>query len=258
MVNDPQRDRPTLDFTLRRAESSDAAAVANTYAETRRASVPAMPPPIHSENEDRAFFAGLIDGDAEVWLAETADDDPVAMAFLAIDGDWVHSLYVRPGWSGQGVGTALLDLAKVLRPGGFALWVFESNGRAHRFYQRHGMVAVRRTDGSANEERSPDIHMMWPGGDPIPALRDAIDDLDRELARLLELRSGLTAQVQAHKATDAGLPAPRDPVREAEIVARMAPYAPRLGGRRLAVIMQTVIAESLDAVDGETIRDVPQ
>lgn len=253
MVNDPP-----VEFTLRPAEATDAEAVAHVYAETRLASVPAMPPPIHSEHEDREFFAGLINGTAEVWLAESVGPEPDALAFLAIEGDWVHSLYVRPGFTGQRIGAALLDLAKASRPDGFALWVFESNVRAQQFYVRHGLIAVRRTDGSANEERAPDIHMLWPGEEPIAALREAIDGLDRELARLLELRSGLTAEVQSHKAIDEGSPAPRDPVREAEIVASMAPYAPRLGEQRLAVIMAAVIAQSLDAVRAETIRDLRQ
>ncbi len=181
----------------------------SVYAETRLASVPAMPPPIHSEDEDREFFAGLINGTAEVWLAESVGAgarrigvpcDRRRLGALACTFD--------PGCTGQRIGAALLDLAKASRPDGFALWVFESNVRAQQFYVRHGLIAVRRTDGSANEERAPDIHMLWPGEEPIAALRDAIDGLDRELARLLELRSGLTAEVQSHKAIDDGFACP--------------------------------------------------
>jgi ribosomal protein S18 acetylase RimI-like enzyme len=55
----------------------------------------------------------------------------------------------------------LVDLAKDLRPGGLALWTFQSNVRAQAFYARHGFVEVRRTDGAANEEKTPDVRMVW-------------------------------------------------------------------------------------------------
>ena len=248
------------EVTLRAAGLEDAGRVAELYAEARRAAVPAMPPALHTLEEDRVHFAGLLAGPAEVWLAEAAPkdrapgdcapgdcapDDRVLSGFMVLEAAWLNALYVRPGLIGQGIGSALLDLAKALRPEGFGLWVFETNHAARRFYGRHGLVAVRRTDGSANEERAPDVMMVWPGSDPIGTLRAAVDDLDADLARLLELRAGLTRAIQDHKGPSA---APgRDPGREAEIVGRMAPLAPRLGPARLARIMHTVITESLEA-----------
>jgi GNAT superfamily N-acetyltransferase len=76
---------------------------------------------------------------------------------------WLDHLFVRPDATGGGVGSTLLDLVKSLRPDGFSLWVFESNTGARRFYRRHGLAELERTDGSANEEKSPDIKMAWPG-----------------------------------------------------------------------------------------------
>lgn len=247
------------EVTLRAAGPEDAGRVAELYAEARRAAVPAMPPAVHSLEEDRVHFAGLLAGPAEVWLAEAAPEvhaardrareNAVLSGFMVLEAAWLNALYVRPGLIGQGIGSALLDLAKALRPEGFGLWVFETNHAARRFYDRHGLVAVRRTDGSANEERAPDLMMVWPGSDPIGTLRAAVDDLDADLARLLELRAGLTRAIQDHKAPSVapGRDSGRDPEREAEIVARMAPLAPRLGPARLARIMHTVITESLEA-----------
>ena len=232
---------PPTETVLRPAEPTDADAIADLYRLARQHAVPAIPPPVHDAEDDRVYFAALLTGPAEVWLAEPADGGP-PLAFLAVTDDWVHSLYVRPGLTGQGLGSALLEVAKARRPDGFALWVFESNAGARRFYARHGLVPVRRTDGAGNEERSPDIQMVWPGAEPVASLRRYIDDLDADLARLLELRSGLTAAVQQYKSA-----AERDPGREAAIVARMAPLAPRLGPQRLARIMHVVISESLDA-----------
>ena len=238
--------REELDLVLRTAMPQDAAAVAQLYSDTRRAAVPQMPVAHHTEQQNLDFITHLIEGSAEVWLAESPRlTSPIG--FLALEGDWLNSLYVLPGWTGQGVGSSLLDLVKAIRPGGFALWVFESNAHARAFYARRGLVTVRRTDGAGNEEKAPDLHMMWPGEDPVAALRDAIDETDRELARILDLRAGLTAEIQAHKSGGSGS-APRDPDREAAIVANMTPFAPRLGRDRLRSIMHAVIGESLAAV----------
>lgn len=235
-----------LDLGLRTALSTDAAAVAQLYAATRRAAVPQMPAAPHSEQQNRNFFGDLISGPAEVWVVESPRLSSL-IGFAALEGDWLHSLYVRPGWTGQGVGSSLLDLVKAIRPHGFALWVFESNTRAQDFYARRGLVPVRRTDGAGNEEKAPDLQLMWPGHDPVTSLRDAIDENDRELARLLELRAGLTAEIQAHECGGSG-PVSRDPDREAAIIANMTPLAPRLGRGRLTSIMHAVIGESLAAV----------
>ncbi|MGH3330858.1 MAG: GNAT family N-acetyltransferase [Nocardioidaceae bacterium] len=148
------------DLVLRPGRPEDAEAVAAMFTQTRRAAVPAMPPPVHTAEEDRAWLTDQFGGEREAWVAER--DGEIA-AFLLLEDDWVHSVYVRVGLTGQGVGTALVELAKGLRPAGLQLWVFESNTGAQRLYERLGFTAVERTDGSHNEERAPDIRMVWPG-----------------------------------------------------------------------------------------------
>ena len=44
------------------------------------------------------------------------------------------------------------------------LWTFEGNHRARRFYEQRGFVAVEFTDGSRNEERTPDVRYQWKPG----------------------------------------------------------------------------------------------
>ena len=94
---------------------------------------------------------------------------------------------------------ALLDLAKSLRPDGFGLWVFETNAGARRFYERHGLVEVERTDGSDNEERAPDVRMAWPDPASLAGLRGRIDEIDDQLARPARRAGRLTARVQQVK-----------------------------------------------------------
>jgi ribosomal protein S18 acetylase RimI-like enzyme len=155
----PSEDGPAADLTVRPADADDAEALATLFTEAREAAYPSMPRPVHPPADVRRWFRSRVeDEDAEVWLAER---DAVPVAVLLLEDSWLHSLYVAPGLTGQGIGTVLVDLAKSLRPGGIGLWVFESNQGAQRFYRRHGFRVVRRTDGSENEEKEPDIEMAW-------------------------------------------------------------------------------------------------
>jgi len=224
----------------------DAESITHLFDASRRDDATAMPLPVHPPETFLAFFSEILRGDAQVWVAESPVTASV-VGFVVLQDDWVHSLYVHPQHTGHGVGSTLLDLAKVQRPAGLRLYVFESNLRARAFYERHGLVAVGRSDGTMNEEREPDLTMLWPGEDAIAALRIAIDELDAQIARLLDLRAGVTAAIQGHKPVDQVQGTHRDFQREREIVERMGILAPRLGSKRLAVIMQAVIAQSLDA-----------
>ncbi len=246
-------DEGLADLVLRPAVDADADALADLFMAARDAAYPAMPRPIHQPPAVKAWFREVLGldprttpmpDDREVWVA--AGEDGALVGYLVLDPEWLDSLYVRPELTGRGVGSVLLELAKSLRPAGFGLWVFESNVAAQRFYRRHGLVAVRRTDGSENEERSPDLEMAWLGTDGLAAVRRRIDDVDDRLADLLNERALLTAAAQELKpvAGQAG----RDPVREAEIVARLAPRTPDLGEEAVSRIVREVISASLDAL----------
>ena len=228
------------DLSLRPGVADDAEALAGLFIAARGAAFPDMPKSIHTTAEIRAWFGELFDTDREVWVAE--QDDAVA-GYLILDPEWLDSLYVRPDLTGQGIGSVLIDLAKSLRPAGFALWVFESNARAKAFYGRHGFFAAERTDGSGNEEKAPDIRMVWPGA--VGELRRRINEVDDQLAALLNERAGITAEIQRRKPVPGY--AGRDLEREEEIVARMAERAPNLGEQRVRQIMHAVITAGLDA-----------
>ena len=235
------------DLVLRPAQPEDLGEVAELYIATRRDAFPLMPVPVHSDEEIRSWVPTLA-GSKEIWLAEsTGPFGGDLLGFAVLDRSWLDSLYVGPQHQARGVGSALLDLVKSIRPDGFALWVFASNSAARGFYHRHGLVELEHTDGSANEEHSPDVRMAWPGQDPVGYLRSEIDLVDDELAALLARRFALTAAVQGFK-PEAGRPG-RDPEREDEIVARMARKVPGLGPEAVRRIMHVVIEESLDAFE---------
>jgi GNAT superfamily N-acetyltransferase len=152
------------ELVLRPATEADLPAMAEVFLGTRAAAVPAMPPTVHAPDDVRSFYRGLdlAGGEREGWVAE---DERGIVGFAELKGDWLDDLYVLPDAQGEGIGSALLDIAKAQRPAGFSLWVFESNVPARAFYARHGLVERERTDGSGNEERAPDIRMEWPGID---------------------------------------------------------------------------------------------
>jgi ribosomal protein S18 acetylase RimI-like enzyme len=98
-----------------------------------------------------------------VLVAETNGE---ISGFIAMHGDMVEHLYVRPDLLRRGIGSALLQIAKERLPSGFRLWVFQQNAPARRFYERHGLRLVEETDGSRNEERTPDALYEWRPTDP--------------------------------------------------------------------------------------------
>lgn len=221
---------------LRPADEGDADVLVAIQGQARRAAP--MPPGVHDDAEVRSWLAQRLRSD-EVWVAEL---DGVPVGYARMTESWLDDLYVLPAAAGGGVGSALLDLVKGLRPRGFCLWVFETNTPARRFYESRGLVALERTDGSANEERAPDVRMAWPGEDPLAFLRGLIDEVDGQLGDLLARRVALTGAVQAHKSGSG-----RDARREREIAEAMARRAPGLGPERLGRIMDAIISESLDA-----------
>jgi GNAT superfamily N-acetyltransferase len=143
---------------LRRATGADADIAAEVYLRARHHAVPEIPPMVHSDDDVRRWICSVLE-EHEAWLA--CADDGTPLGLMVLEGDWVGQLYVDPAWTGHGLGTRLLELAKERRPGGLQLWTFESNVRAQRFYERNGFTVEDRTDGSGNEERAPDLRYVW-------------------------------------------------------------------------------------------------
>lgn len=150
---------------VRPLEAGDVDAAAAVWWRGRTSAGPAVPAPVHTEQQVRRWFLEVLLPDGQTWVAES---DGAVVAVLTLDGDDLDQLYVVPEAAGQGIGSMLVELAKQLRPDGLALWTFQTNVAAQEFYRRHGFTEVRRTDGAANEERAPDVRMVW-GGHPEAA-----------------------------------------------------------------------------------------
>ena len=145
--------------SLRRATTSDADPIATVWLRSRRASIPSIPKPVHSDMDVRKWVADVLLPEGGTWVAES---ETGLIGMMSLRGCWIDQLYVDPVHFGQRVGSRLLALAKRLHPEGLDLWTFQSNTRARHFYEVNGFRSVEETAGD-NEEGAPDVHYRWDG-----------------------------------------------------------------------------------------------
>ncbi|MDE9451152.1 GNAT family N-acetyltransferase [Aliiroseovarius sp. Z3] len=139
---------------IRPATMADAPAIANILTGWI-AATPWMPR-VHSRASEKDFARILV---GRGWTT-VAQEGMRTLGFLSRDGDEVHALYLLPAARGHGIGKALLDDAKAAAPQ-LALYTFQANEGACRFYQREGFTEAFRTDGAGNDEHLPDIRFTW-------------------------------------------------------------------------------------------------
>ena len=112
---------------------------------------------LHTPDEDRWFFRNRLFVDCQVWGYFNEQD---LVGIIAFRKEWIDQLYILPIWQRRRIGTALLQVAQE-RFDRLCLWTFLRNKTARKFYEEHGFVAVRETDGSRNEEKDPDVLYSW-------------------------------------------------------------------------------------------------
>ncbi|MEV7617589.1 GNAT family N-acetyltransferase [Streptomyces sp. NPDC089799] len=162
-------------IVLRRAENSDALPAADVWLRSFAAALPTVRR-AHEDTDVRDWFAQVLVPHYETWVAAAQNS---VVGVMVLHGAELQQLYLDPEWRGRGLGDRFIALAKERRPDGLALWTFQVNQPAHRFYERHGFIAVERTDGRCNEEQEPDVRYTWapperrPVGDTGSARRHA-------------------------------------------------------------------------------------
>jgi putative acetyltransferase len=111
---------------------------------------------------DRGYFRRAVVPRADVWVAHR---DDVLLGFMALEGDLIDLLFVAVLAQGQGVGTALVGLAKALAPQGLRAYTFQKNEAARSFFAKQGFVEVG-FGVSPPPEDEPDVELAWlPGAD---------------------------------------------------------------------------------------------
>ena len=146
-----------MNATLRPATAADAHSVANLLIDTRAKFMP-YAPSAHPEAKVREWVKNHLVPAGGVTVAEMQGQLVAAMATEKSDGlSWVTQMAVSPKLVGRGIGSLLLAHAMRTLAPPIRLYTFQANAGARRFYERHGFVPIKFTDGRANEERCPDV-----------------------------------------------------------------------------------------------------
>ncbi|MEP7276298.1 MAG: GNAT family N-acetyltransferase [Betaproteobacteria bacterium] len=141
--------------------AQETAEVAELFIASRAQSLPRVKR-VHSNEEIRDWMREVVFPRRSIRIAQLADE---IVGFAARDGAWLEHLYIKPAWTGKGIGRELLDIvvaeARMVTPV-LRLYTFQCNAGARRFYERHGFAAVEFSDGSTNEEKEPDVRYERP------------------------------------------------------------------------------------------------
>ena len=138
------------------AFAAEADATATMYLASRRAMLPSL----RNLHTDAAMGAWMRDTVFTRHSVRVAEVDGEIVGFASRDGSWLMNLYVKPGWTGHGIGTQLLramlanaaSSTPMLR-----VCTFARNEHARRFFEKRGFTSAGRGDGSANEEHEPEL-----------------------------------------------------------------------------------------------------
>jgi GNAT superfamily N-acetyltransferase len=142
---------------LRPAAATDSSEITEVFLSARRDVLPNLHE-VHSDDEVQRWMSDVVMKRSEVWVAVL--DDKI-VGFLAVAGDRLDHLFVRPGYYRQGIGDRLLGKAKEICPQRLQLFTLQRNERARAFYEARGFVPINFGDGSDNEEGEPDILYEW-------------------------------------------------------------------------------------------------
>lgn len=146
-----------MKLVLREALNSDASAVTEVLIASRQVFIP-YAPMAHSALEVGTWVESSLIPSGGVTVACNSEAVVGVLATSQANGSsWIDQLYLLPGFVGKGLGSLLLEhgLKSLARP--VRLYTFQANAGARRFYEKHGFRAIAFSDGSANEEKCPDV-----------------------------------------------------------------------------------------------------
>ena len=131
------------DPTIRLYRPEDLDPVVDLWYDTWHAAFPDLRH--HEPKEEwRRRFEAEIAAEERVYVAEL--DGRIA-GFLAVKErgggqGYLHEIFVAPDLQGQGIGSALMQLAKELAPAGLRLHTLQRNTQAAAFYEHHGFTVA--------------------------------------------------------------------------------------------------------------------
>lgn len=141
---------------LRAAHALDAGAVGAILDAFARET--AWMPKDTSGAEAIAYAGKMID----LGWVRVAEAEGQVLGFVARNQCEVNALYVAAEARGLGVGQALLAEAKA-EATQLELWAHQANTLARGFYLAQGFVEVETSAGARNDEKLPDVRLVWQG-----------------------------------------------------------------------------------------------
>jgi GNAT superfamily N-acetyltransferase len=146
---------------IRRMRPEEIARVVGVWERSRWDALPWLEERMgHTHEENLRFFRENVAARNQVWVAL---DEGTVVGLLALAESTIEQLFVDPEWQGRGVGSALIERAKALAPGGLGLFTHQRNVRARGFYERRGFRAVS-FGTSPPPESEPDVRYEWEPG----------------------------------------------------------------------------------------------
>ena len=145
---------------IRDAQPSDVPRVASVFRAARGAAMPWLPV-LHTPDEDQRYFGRAVD--TQQGYVAVLDGSVVGFAVVDEPEAVLEHLYLDPAVHRRGIGRALLDHARAGHDGPLQLWCFAENRAGRAFYAACGARELYETDGSGNEERTPDVRLELPG-----------------------------------------------------------------------------------------------
>ena len=143
---------------IRLYKEEDFEAITALWFEAEKVAMPKLMERMNHTLEDaRAYFLKAVVAEDQVWVYEK---DGIPLGFLAIQGEFIDRLYVRPDHHRHGIGQALLGKARKLLPRHHWLYTHVANKMARAFYEKNGFVAEK-FGVSPEPESEPDVEYHW-------------------------------------------------------------------------------------------------
>ena len=148
----------SVDYVIREYRDNDFDAVTILWRISREKSLPEFQKEKgHFFYEDRDYFWNRVLEENQLWVVEV-DNRPIA--FMAMNQEFVDQLYIYPDYWRQGIGNALLNLAREQSPEHVWLYTLQINVNARAFYEKNGFVAEK-FGISPPPESEPDVEYHW-------------------------------------------------------------------------------------------------
>ena len=148
----------SVEFVIREYREADFDAVTILWRISREKSLPEFQMlKGHFFFEDRDYFKNHVMKENRIWVAEV-DNRPVAL--MAMNQEFVDQLYIHPDYWRQGIGAALLNVAREQSPEHVWLYTLQINVNARAFYEKNGFVAEK-FGMSPPPESEADVEYHW-------------------------------------------------------------------------------------------------